>query len=450
MNNNAQPGNEPGNSAQPGQSRTVSDKLGPYLLTGLAFVLLLFAGIGGWAATAEIAGAVLAEGTVVVDSNVKKVQHPTGGVVSRILVKDGDAVTADQLLIQLDETVSKARLALISGQLQALEIRKARLMAERDDARRITFPHQSQYLAHRANIREFVDSETSLFKSRLVLRAGRRSQFQKQIEQLQEEVDGIQAQRRAKMEEMDLIGRELANLYRLKEKRLVPSIKITELARARARLRGQHAQLGATVAKTAGKISELQLKSIEIDHKLKTEVTAELREVQSTMAELEQKRVAATDELERVAIRSPTDGIVHQLGVHTVGGVVEGGDAMMLVVPQGDELVIEAKLPPSHIDDVEQGQSAYIRLSAFNQRTTPQVVGTVSRIAPELSADQRTGRKWFSVRLAVPINELDRVGALKLKPGMPAEVQIRTRYRTALSYLARPLVEHVSRSFKEE
>jgi len=425
----------------------LSDDMRPFALFGATVVLIMVGGFGGWAATAKLAGAVIAEGTVVVDSSVKKVQHPTGGVVGQILVRDGDKVEAGQLLLRLDETITRANLQIVVGQVEELTARRARLIAERDgrDELMLTDPDAKNKVGQSESMR----GEQILFESRRSARLGQKAQLREQIAQLNEQVVGLTGQQDAKSREIALIKKELEGLEVLETKNLVSTTRITASRRESARLDGERAQFIAAIAQAKGRMSEIELKVIQLDQDLRTEVSKELRETQAKLSELQERRVAAEDQLNRVDLRSPQNGIVHQLSVHTVGGVINPGEPVMLIVPEGDALVIDAKLQPQSIDSVRAGQTAYIKFPAFNQQTTPQFSGNVTRVSADLTTDPKVNVSYFVARIALSENELKRLGALKLVPGMPAEVHIQTDERTALSYLLKPLMDQIGRAFTE-
>jgi HlyD family secretion protein len=420
--------------------------------THVAFsaALLLVGGLGGWAVVTELAGAVVATGAVVVDSNVKKVQHPTGGVVGEIMVRDGDRVRAGEVVVRLDQTVAGANLAMVSKSLDELAARQARLEAERDGAERVMFPPALvQRLAERDHAGLLL-GERGLFESRRVAREGQKSQLNERVAQLREQIEGLNLQAEAKADEIKLIQDELAGVEELWRKKLVPITRVTSLKREETRLKGERGQLISNVAQAKGRISETALQILQIDQDLRSEVSTELREVQAKIAELVERQVAAEDQLKRIDIRAPQDGIVHQSIVHTVGGVIAAGDPLMLIVPESDDLSIEVKVAPQDIDQLAPGQETLLRLSAFNQRTTPELKGRVSLIAADLVTDQRSGAQYYPVKIAFAENEQDRLGSVKLMPGMPVESFIQTSYRTVFSYLTKPLSDHLTRAFRED
>jgi len=427
--------------------RRVSDSAWPHFAAGIVALLVLGGAAAGWTAMVQLAGAVIAPGTVVVETNVKKVQHATGGIVGEIFVRDGDKVSAGDLLMRLDDTVLKANVGIVTGQLNQLAIRKARLIAERDDLDKIEVPSQLARQAEDPAVQEIIAGELALFQSRRAARAGQKRQLTERIAQLGQEIQGLVAQQEAKTAEIGLIEQELVGLVELFKKELVPSMKIASLRRESARLGGERGQLLAAIAQARGKISEVELQILQLDQDLKAEVTRDMRDVQAKEAEYIERRVAAEDALKRSDIRSPQTGIVHQMSVHTVGGVVTQSEPIMLVVPEGEALVIEAKVAPQDIDHVVHGQSAFVRFPNFSQYTTPEFAGVVDRVAADLTRENQTGLSYFVTRIVLKDSERD--GALKLKAGMPAEVHIRTAERTAVSYLLKPLADQVARAFRE-
>ena len=338
-----------------------------HVLAGLVIVIVLGGGVGGWASTMMLSGALIAPGSVVVDSNVKKVQHPTGGIVGELLVRDGDRVRQGKIVVKLDDTITRANLAIVS-----------------------------------------------------------------------------------KEKEIKLIDREKEGVAELWRQKLVQLTKLTELERQAARLEGEAGQLVAQTAQVAGKVSETELQILQIDRDLSSEVAKETREIDAKIGEFVERKITAEDQLKRVEIRAPQDGTVFQATVHTVGGVINAGEAIMLIVPDADALTVEARVNPQDIDQVKIGQTALLRLSAFNQRTTPEIYGSVARISADISTDQRTGASYYTVRISLPPEEVARLGEVRIVPGMPVEAFVQTGERTMLSYLVKPLSDHLMRMFREK
>jgi membrane fusion protein, type I secretion system len=389
----------------------------------------------------KFAGAVIAAGSVAVDSNVKKVQHPTGGVVGQLYVHDGDHVTTGQLLIRLDETASRADLEIVHKALNGLYARKARLAAELDGADALAVLAALADTRDDADVKDQMESERKLFEARRKARLGKQDQLKQQISQLDEQVAGLNAQKQAKDKDLALIEQELQGTRDLWKKNLVPLNRLTTLQREEARLQGEAGQLIASAATTKEKIAETQLQILQIDQDFASDVAKDLRETDSKIGEDVERRVAAEDRLKHTEIRAPQDGIVFQSTANTIGGVITAGtsgDPIMLIVPESDQLTIEVKIDPKDIEQIRLGQPALLRFSAFNLRTTPEVNGTVSRIAADTSTDQRSGQSYYLVRIAMSADAVGKLGELKLTPGMPVEAFIQTGERTLLSYLVKP------------
>ena len=421
-----------------------------HLVVGLSVVLLLAGGLGGWASTAQISGALIAPGSIVVESNVKKVQHPTGGVVGEVRAHDGDLVKAGDVVVRLDDTVTKASLAIVTKNLDGLWARAARLEAEQRGLDKITFPPMLMDRANDPDVKAVMASETKLFEVRVNGRVGQRAQLRERITQLNEEISGLTAQEKAKDREIELVEQELTGVRDLYDKHLVQMSRLTTLERDAARLSGERAQYIASRAQAKGKITETELQIIQVDKDMVSDVSKDLRETNDKIGEFVERKVTAEDQLRRVDIRAPQDGMVLQSSVHTVGGVITAGDAIMLIVPQADDLQVEAKVNPQDIDKLQVGQKTLLRLSAFNQRTTPELNGVVTRVSPDVTTDQRTGQSYYTIRVSMPPEEVARLGDVKMIPGMPVEAFVQTGERTLLSYLIKPLRDQLMRAFREK
>ena len=420
-------------------------------LIGFAAVALLVGVIGSWAASTHIAGAVIGPGTVMVESNVKKVQHPTGGVVGQIFVQEGSVVEEGQIVIRLDDTVTRSTLGVVRSQLDELTAREARLLAEREEAESITFPKEFvAYAGTERGVAVAIAGEEKLFDSRKRGRTGQRAQLRERITQTDEEITGLVAQQKAKENEIKFISEELVGVSQLYKQNLVSIQRFMALQRDQARLEGERGQFIAAIARARAKNSETELQILQLDQDFRTEVLKDLREAQGKIAELKERVTAAEDQLKRVDIRAPQSGIVHQLSVHTVGGVIGNGETIMQIVPQADKLMVEAKIAPQDIDQVALGAKATVRIMAGNQRTMPDIASHVTLIGADLTKEkEQPNQAYYVVRVDVPADQVSRLDHLKLVPGMPAEVFIQTRERTALEYLLKPLQEQVARTFRE-
>jgi HlyD family secretion protein len=419
------------------------------VLAGVIVVVILAGGVGGWAGTTPLSGALIASGSVIVDSNVKKVQHPTGGVIGELRIRDGDRVQAGDIVARLDQTVTQANLAIVTKGLDELMARKARLAGERDGLDAIVFPAALMARASDPEVAQIMQAEGKLFELRRSARSGQKAQLRQQSGQLNEEIVGLTAQQKAKVREIALINRELEGVRELYKKNLIPLTRLTQLEREATRLDGEQAQLVATVAQAKGRIAEIELKILQVDQDLSSDVAKESRETDAKIGEFIERKIAAEDQLRRVDIRAPQDGTVFQLSVHTVGGVIGQGETMMLIVPDDDSLAVEAKVNPQDIEQIQLNQNTVLRFSAFNVRTTPEINGHVRRISADITSDQRTGQTYYTIRISIAPEELARLGQLKLVPGMPVECFIQTGERTVISYLLKPLRDQLMRTFRE-
>jgi HlyD family secretion protein len=419
------------------------------LRTGLRALIVVGVVAGGWMTLVPLSGAVVVPGNLVVQSNVKTIQHPTGGVVAQIPVHNGMRVNAGDLLLRLDSTQAQASLQVVSKQLDEVRAKSARLAAERDGLPKPTIPPEMSSRLDDNNVKTVLASEASLFRARTTARESQKELLKSKVSQLGEEIVGLEAQVASKAKQLELITGELTGVQELFDKRLVPIARLTALQREAARIEGERGQLISTIAETRTKVDEAKLQLVRLDQDVRTEVVKDLGEAQGKEAELSERSIAARDVLERIEMRAPTSGVIHQLNAHTIGGVIRAGDAVMEVVPDSDDLQIEAKLQPNDIDQVRKGQQAFVRFSAFNQRVTPQLIGQVSYVSPDTTKDQQSGTSYFTVRIMLPEEERRRLAGLQLSSGMPAEVFMQTGSRTMLSYLLKPILDQFQRAFVE-
>jgi HlyD family secretion protein len=409
----------------------------------------LIAGLGGWAATAELAGAIIAPASVVVESDVKKVQHQHGGIVAQLNVKNGDRVEAGMVLVRLDDTLARSSLTMVTKTLDELSGRRARLMAEQQGAEAIGFAPELRSRASDEAVARIIDGEKKLFEARKAARAGQEAQLRERIAQLAEETSGLEAQRGAKEREIAFIRDELVGVESLHKRNLLPLNRVTALRRDATRLEGEKGQIISAMAQARGRIAETELQIIQISQDLHTEVLRELREIEGRIGELTERQISAEDQFRRTGILAPQSGKIHGLEVHTVGGVIGPGETLMTIVPQSEGLSVEARIAPHSIDQIRLGQKAQVRFTAFDHNTTPQLEGEVSRVAADVTTDPRTDQSHYAIRIAISDEQIARLGGLELLPGMPAEAYFETQTRTALSYLAKPLTDQLSRAFRE-
>ncbi|AMD58396.1 HlyD family type I secretion periplasmic adaptor subunit [Agrobacterium sp. 33MFTa1.1] len=415
---------------------------------GLGFLTLVGV-FGGWAVGTEIVGAVIAQGSLVVETSLKKVQHPVGGVVSELAVRDGDRVKAGDVVMRIDATMTKANLAIIVKSLDQFTARKARLESERDRAGRVIFPQTLLDRAGDGEVLAMMNAEQRLYENRKAVRESKKRQLEQRVRQLRDEISGMEAERAANLREQGMVDEELIRFRSLHERGLMEKSRLSTLERQATDIDGDIGRLMAGIAGVEAKISETALQILQIDEQWSEEVGSDLREMDARIGEYVERRVAAEDQLKRVDILAPQDGVVHQLSVHTIGGVVAPGEQIMMIVPEVDKLVVEVKVAPQDIDQIYYGQLTNLRFSAFNQKTTPEITGTVERISADVTVDQRTGTSFYLVRVATSQEQIKRLGEFSLMPGMPVEAFITTGERSVLSYFLKPLIDQANRTFRE-
>lgn len=430
----------------PGTATEARSGIGSRVVVASLLVIALVVGCGGWAAQAELSGAIMAQGKVAIRKQVKLIQHRDGGIVGEIRVANGDRVSAGDVLIRLDETQAKAELGVIRTQLWELEGRRARLRAERDGFARVDFP---KAFAEAPETGDIATGETRLFDDNRATRDAQRAQLASQIEQYGEQVKGLEAQRSANGSEREMVSVDLARLRPLVQSRLIEETKTRSMERDLVTIDGVGGEILANIARVNGQISEARLKIIELDQQVRTDAQRELRDLDGRMAELGQRLLAVEDRSKRMELRSPMAGIVNDLAVHTVNGVIEPGQTVMSIVPDGDDLVVEARFSPGDVDQLTSGQDVRLRFSAFSQRTTPEVAGRLDVLAAAATVDPATGQPYFLSTVAIE-GGAHAISGKSLIPGMPVEVFASTGNRTALSYLLKPFTDQMMRSFREE
>lgn len=431
------------------QEASLTHSLSRHLRWGSLSLVVLLGGSLTWALCTQLSGAVVATGVVAVEGSVKTIQHPTGGVVAELLIKEGQTVAAGDVLLRLDATLPAASQAIVSKSLNQAWARLARLEAERDNASEVPLPKE---LLTRMNVEEakaVMAIEQQLFFDRRASRDGQKKQLRERIQQLNETIAGHDIQQKTKQEEIELIDSEYQAVKKLFDKGMMTLDRVNALARGIARLRGERGQLMASIAEARGKIAETELQRLQVDQTFRSEVSQELRDLLARQGELIEREITASDQLKRIDITSPIAGRVQQLAVHTIGGVISPAEGLMQIVPADDELLVEAKISAQDIDQLTVGQSAILRLSAFNRSTTPELTGTVVRLSADLIQDERTGIGFYRAGIRIPQSELAKLQGLALVPGMPVESMIQTGSRNVMSYLLKPISDHAQRAFRE-
>ncbi len=422
--------------------------VGGRVRAGIFLGLLLAVGCGGWAAVAQINGSVIAQGIVKVDQNLKIIQHRDGGIISQIAVREGDRVEAGQVLLRLEDMQTKAELSIVNSQLSELVARRARLIAERDGMEAIPVPQQDTVLVSEADLVRY--GEVRLFVGNRQHRESQKEQLGNEIVQLEQEVKGLKAQRDAKARELEVVEAEHDKLKGLVERKLIEASRIFGITRDLARLSGEIGEIDAGIARARARASSIRLQIIAIDENARTEAQRELSAVATKISELNDRRIAIEDRLSRTDIRAPLSGIVNELSVHTIGGVITPAETLATIVPERATLKIEAKLAPTDVDQVVVGQSAKLRFSAFNQRTTPELKGEIAYVSAASARDPATNTTHYLADVRIDASEFEKLAGQPLKPGMPVEVFVATQERSAMTYLTKPFMDQFAKAFRED
>jgi len=417
---------------------------------GIATVFLFFGVFGAWAALAPLSSAALAPGVVKVDTNRKTVQHLEGGIVREIHVREGDRVEAGQVLITLDETQARASIDLLQGRRDAALAMQARLVAQRDEKDSISFPEAILEKRGHPKIDEILSGQESIFRTQRKSLAEQTEILKRRIEQLSEERRGLEGQIGSEKDQLALVEEEIDGLEALVEKGFARKPRLLALKRRRAEIEEELGQRRSAIAQTRQEILASELKIEELRTRFMDESLRQLREVQQEVFDLNERVAATRDILERTHIVAPQAGTVVGMQVHTLGGIVAPGAAVLDIVPSQEKLVVEAQVDPRDIDSVKKGLPASVRFGAFNLRNTPPVDGYVDFVSADRFSDQQTGAAYFQARIILPEESLKALEGRELVSGMQADVMIVTGERTALDYLLAPLLRSLERSMREE
>ena len=420
------------------------------IFTGLLTATILIGGLFGWMAHAGIAGAVVASGSVIVRGKPKLVQHLDGGIVSKIYVKNGDRVNAGDILVELDETLLLANFEVYKNRLREAIARKARLEAERDGTKIISFDNKLIQLLNLGDVSKYRKGQIALFDTRRKARFGQIEQQNEKVEQFKNQIVGINALMKSKQEQLDLMQQELESIEKLVRHGTAPRNGALAQQRAVADMDGQLAEHSAELARIKNSIREIEINILQIERTFQEQVLSELREAASEVDDLKQQILATQKQIERVNIKAPVSGIVHELNVFTIGGVVPPGGTLMQIIAVEEGVEIEVNVEPQSIDQLYPGQQSTVRFPAFNQRTTPELVGKVDIISPSSIVDEKAGFSYYRVGITISPQELMRLNGLALVPGMPAEAFMKTEERTVLTYLFKPMSDQFKKAFREE
>ncbi|MFM9942171.1 MAG: HlyD family type I secretion periplasmic adaptor subunit [Hyphomicrobiaceae bacterium] len=417
-------------------------RIGNLVCAGLGVLLAVFAFV-------SISGAVVSPGVVNVESNYKTVQHLDGGIVARILVKNGDRVAEGDVVVQLDPTAARANLAVAVARMNEFLVQQARLEAERDRKPKIELPAPVRSAMTDPTLARAITAQQAMFDTRMSSRNGELDVLRQKLEQAGNDAAGVEKILAARRKEAALNAEELAAVKPLFDRGFANQQRLMPIQREQARLEGEIGRLTSELSKVKGVVAEAQLKLQQSDKEFMQQVADELRKVQASLAEVVEQRTALEDKLKRIDVRAPKAGRIHALAVHTEGGVIQPASPILQIIPEGERLIVDAQLPPTEIDKVRKGQPAYIRFTAFNARSTPRLDGAVINISAAQITDNQ-GRSFFTVQIALADGELAKIPTgHALVPGMPAEVYIETGSRTILSYFLKPLTDAMSRSFRE-
>jgi membrane fusion protein, type I secretion system len=437
------------NPENPGASETHSIRR--LTTIGIVSGMVLIGGVGGWTALTEISGAVVAQGHVKVESNAKLVQHAQGGIVGDIRKHEGDLVKKGEVLIVLDAAEIQARTAMVRGRLAELILRRERLLAERDNKPDIDISNELKLLlGQEPAAKSYLRVQRKLLTSRQSSKASKLMQIKQRSSQLRKEVREFANQEASKKREIQLLREDLARYEKLRRKRLVRRTKVSDAQRQLSRAQGDLSRLSASKARARNELAQMSTKTEEVSSGNLSEVLKELNQVNAEIAQLQEQKRAAQDRMARLEIRAPAAGRIHEMSVHTKGGVINAGATIMQIIPGNEGLVVEARSAPHDIDQVEQGMPAHIRFTAFSARSTPELKGIAETVSADRSVDPSTGQAYYKVIVRVDKSELGKLNGQKLMPGMPAEVLLITEPRTVLSYLAKPIVDQFRLAFRED
>lgn len=419
------------------------------LIVGIITLIVLLGGFGAWASLTHISGAIVASGRVEVEKNRQVVQHIDGGVVSEILVTEGESVSAGDILLRLDDQNLIPELSIVENQLHQIQARRARLEAERDNKVSILFPQELlDFAAHNSDVAAQIQGEKRLFAARIDTFARTTQRLEKQIVQTEAQIEGILAQEIALKRQIELTSREMVDQKSLLERGLTQSTRVIALEREDARLLGQLGDLAAQRAQTESVITQTELEILRLEASRREEATSELRDVGLRELELIERRNALAAQVSRLDVRAPVSGTVLDIQVTTPQSVLRPADLVAYIIPQDRPLIIAARIEPINIDEVFVGQPVKLVFAAFSARTTPEINGKILLLSADSLTDQNTGEQFYRVEISVSPEEIARLGQPVL-PGMPVEAFAQTTLRTPLSYLLRPMTDYFRRAFKE-
>ena len=421
----------------------------PYLW-GFVTIGLLVGVLGAWSVLTTLSGAIIAPGQVEVSQSRQIVQHPEGGVVAEILVVEGAAVAAGDVLLRLDGRQLRSEFAIVENQLHEMRARRARLEAERDAAKDVVFPADLvQAAASRTDLAELLDGQARLFAARQETLAQSVDQRRERIEQIDNQIEGIIAQQTAVSAQITLIKTELATQRALLAQQLVSATRVSTIEQDLAQIEGRAGELTAGLAEARGRIAEIKIEITGLASQQREAAETELRDIVAREAELSERQRALSDRIGQLEIRAPVAGIVLGLLVTTPQSVVRPADPLLYIVPQDRPLLVTARVPITHVDEVGLGQEVRLVFSSLPARTTPEVIGTVTLVSADALIDERTGAAYYRAQITIDLDALNALGEVDIVPGMPVDAFIKTADRTPLSYLLKPFTDYFRNAFRE-
>jgi HlyD family type I secretion membrane fusion protein len=425
-----------------------ADTSGPIRI-GMILIAVTFIGFGGWASVAPIAQGAVASGRIIVESQRKSIQHLEGGIIRRILVRDGDMVEEGQTLVELEDTRSRAQNDIVSGQLHAYRALEARLLAERDGLQEVNFPASLQDASDNPETRKVMEGQRDLFEARRTALEGQKTILVQRMGQLEKMAAGLRSQIASKNEQLVYLNEEIRGLQKLYEQGHAPKARLLALQRAASEAEGERGKHLADLASAQLRIGETKLEVIQAEKAFREQVIEELRATQERISDLSEQARAATDVLERTQIRAPVAGTIVGLEVHTEGGVINPSETVLEIVPRDRRLIVQARVQTQDIDLVSANAETEVRLLPFKQRTLPILLGRVTSVSADMLEDERTGEVYYAANVEIPPLEMAKLEGQTLVPGMPADVIIKAGEATALQYILSPLSDAFARSFKE-
>lgn len=421
------------------------------LAAGFGAITLLVGGMGAWSVGAKINGAVVSRGVVKVESERQVIQHPDGGVVGEILAHNGDQVHAGDVLLRLDGTFLRSELAIVQAQLLEIAVRKARLAAERDDLAKVDFTVLPDFpMLDPEQVAQQREGQSNLFAARQATMAKKINQLREQQQQIEKQIEGVEAQRVSLMEQLDLVSQELEDKQSLYERKLMEASRVLATQREHAKLTGEIGRLNSVIAEARVRISSLEIEVVGLSEDRREAAITQLRDLQYNEISLVERETTLREKLARLDVRAPVDGVVFGSQVFALQSVIQPAQPMMFLVPSDQPLYVSVRVDPTSIDQVYSGQQVSLQFSTFNRRTTPAIPAEVLRVSPDVQTDEANRETYYEATVEPDPEALAALPEVKLMPGMPVEAFLKTDARTPLSYLTQPLTIYFNRAFRGE